>query len=408
MQHRKWTRRYFVLLIMSAMMLLAVSGCASSGELPPNETSQQDTQVDQQKQNDPASSGGISTTEIDPPVKTQEPEQSGAMEPEMQSGEVPAPGVSNEPADPVASDPAAEAPSVPEELIADTKPVDADLEDEAVALSSAPAAVSTTVSAVASGVLEKRNGDAVIDYSNTADGYVMVQHLVPSDARLKVQVKGPSTTYTYNLKAQEWTVFPLSDGNGAYQISIYKNVTGTKYAAVLSLSTQVALKDEFAPFLHSNQYVDYDHAPNTAAKAAELIGAVDDPLKQVEIVYDYVVKGMTYDKELAATVKSGYLPVLDSVLEKKTGICFDYAALMTGMLRSQGVPCKLVVGYAGSAYHAWISVWVDGSGWVDGVIWFDGASWQRMDPTFASSGNSSESILNYIGDGTNYTAKYFY
>ena len=117
---------------------------------------------------------------------------------------------------------------------------------------------------------------------------------------------------------------------------------------------------------------------------------------------------MTYDRELAATVKSGYLPVLDQVLEKKSGICFDYAALMTGMLRSQGVPCKLVVGFAGSAYHAWISVWSEENGWVDGVIYFDGHSWQRMDPTFASSGQQSRAIMDYIGDGKNYSAKYFY
>ena len=30
------------------------------------------------------------------------------------------------------------------------------------------------------------------------------------------------------------------------------------------------LIDEFAPFLHSNQYVDFDAAPATVAKAAEL------------------------------------------------------------------------------------------------------------------------------------------
>ena len=293
-------------------------------------------------------------------------------------------------------------------FIADTDEISVDIEDEAVALSSAPAAVSQQVSAVASGKLQKKNSDALIDYSNTSDGYVMVKYQKKTDLKLKVQVKGPATTYTYNLTPEEWTAFPLSDGNGSYQITVYKNVSGTKYAAVLSLSTKVTLKDEFAPFLHSNQYVDYDSAPNTVAKAKELIGEEKDTLKQVEIVYDYVVKGMTYDKELASTVKSGYLPVLDTVLEKKTGICFDYAALMTGMLRSQGVPCKLVVGYAGTAYHAWISVWVEGSGWVDGVIWFGGSAWQRMDPTFASSGQSSEAILDYIGDGENYTAKYFY
>jgi transglutaminase-like putative cysteine protease len=283
-----------------------------------------------------------------------------------------------------------------------------DLSDEAVALAQAPAALPTTATAVASGTLVKSNSDASIDYSNTADGYVMVRYTADTTLRLKAQVKGPTTTYTYNLTAKEWAAFPLSDGNGSYQISVYKNVSGSKYATVLSLSTAVTLTDEFAPFLRSNQYVDFDSAPKAVAKAAELTGGITDPLKKVAAIYDYVVKTLTYDSKLAATVKSGYLPDLDQVLDKKTGICFDYAALMTGMLRSQGVPCKLVVGYAGTAYHAWISVWSENTGWVDGVIFFDGTSWQRMDPTFASSGNSSASIMAYIGDGKNYTAKYFY
>ena len=125
-------------------------------------------------------------------------------------------------------------------------------------------------------------------------------------------------------------------------------------------------------------------------------------------VYDFVVKNFTYDKELAKTVQSGYLPVLDTVLSKKKGICFDYAAVMTGMLRSQGVPCKLVIGYAGTAYHAWISVYSVKDGWINSAVYFDGKNWQRMDPTFASSGKESAEILKYIGDGNNYTSKYFY
>ncbi len=154
--------------------------------------------------------------------------------------------------------------------------------------------------------------------------------------------------------------------------------------------------------------MDYAPAVNTVAKAQELTRDMTEPLKKVEAIYNFVVQNLTYDKQLAATVQSGYLPVLDTVLEKKSGICFDYAALMTGMLRSQGVPCKLVVGYAGSAYHAWISVWSQETGWVDGAIHFDGNSWQRMDPTFASTGKQSGSIMAYIGDGSNYAPKYFY
>lgn len=284
----------------------------------------------------------------------------------------------------------------------------ADLEDEMIALSDAPAALPTMLTSSAPGTLEKRNNKAVIDYSNTQDGYVMVQYTASTDKRLKAQVKGPTTTYTYNLTAGQWATFPLSDGNGTYQFVVYENIEGTKYACVLSQSHTVTLTDEFAPFLRPNQYVDYAPAVNTVAKAEELTRDITEPLKKVEAVYNFVVDSLTYDKQLAATVQSGYLPVLDTVLDKKSGICFDYAALMTGMLRSQGVPCKLVVGYAGSTYHAWISVWSQETGWVDGVIYFDGASWKRMDPTFASSGKQSQSIMAYIGDGSNYAPKYFY
>ena len=284
-----------------------------------------------------------------------------------------------------------------------------ELEDEAVAMAGLPAAaLSTGLQTVASGTLTKKNGKAVIDYSNTKDGYVMVQYTASTTKKLKAQVKGPTTTYTYNLTAGKWETFPLSDGNGSYQIVVYENTSGTKYASVLSVSTKVTLTDEFAPFLRPNQYVDYSVAPNTVAKAQELVAGKTETLDKVTAIYNYVVKNMTYDRVKAATVQSGYLPVLDTVLASKTGICFDYAALMAGMLRSQGVPCKLVVGYAGTVYHAWISVYSEKTGWVDGIIYFNGTSWQRMDPTFASSGKQSASIMQYIGNGSNYTTKYLY
>ncbi|MCI5499955.1 MAG: transglutaminase-like domain-containing protein [Clostridiales bacterium] len=282
-------------------------------------------------------------------------------------------------------------------------PLDVYLEDAPV-----PMVAPEILMPEASGVAVEKNDKAEIDYSNITDGYVMARFTAATEKRLKVQVAGPTTTYNYDLPAGNWVTYPLSDGNGSYKVMVLENTTGSKYAVVASVSFQVTLKDEFAPFLRPNQYVDYAAAPNTVAKAAELTQGVTDPLAKVEKVYSFVVKSLTYDKEKAQTVKSGYLPVLDTVLAEKKGICFDYAALMAGMLRSQGIPCKLVVGYAGTAYHAWISVWTEASGWVEGAIYFDGTTWQRMDPTFASSGKGSESIMKYIGDGSNYTVKYLY
>ena len=94
-------------------------------------------------------------------------------------------------------------------------------------------------------------------------------------------------------------------------------------------------------------------------------------------------------------------------MEAGTGICFDYASLMTALLRSQHIPTKLEVGYSGEAYHAWISVYLDEVGWVDNIIEFDGKDWSLMDPTLAAS-NSADSVKKYFGDGSNCTVKYSY
>ncbi len=286
------------------------------------------------------------------------------------------------------------------------------LGDEAVALAAAPP-VHDLLLPQHPGTRTEKNQKAEVDYSNAADGYVMVRFTAKSDRRLKAKVIGPVTEdgYQYNLTQGEWTTFPLSDGSGSYTVKVYEQADSGKYAVVLTAAFSVTLTDEFAPFLRPNQYVNYANAVNTVAKAQELAGGETEALKKVEKVYDFVVSHMSYDTALAQSVQSGYLPDLDKALASGKGICFDYAALMTAMLRSQGVACKLVVGYVGAqdpAYHAWISVWTQDEGWVDGVIFFDGLAWQRMDPTFASSGQGSAAIMQYIGDGTNYSARYLY
>ena len=259
----------------------------------------------------------------------------------------------------------------------------------------------------ASGLRESRCEDAVIDFSHTEDGYVMVRYTGETDQRLKVLIKGPQTVYAYNLPVDEWTTFPLSDGNGTYTVGVYCNVTGNKYAVVLTAQIEAEMTDEFAPFLRPNQYVNYADAPKTVTLGADLCADLEHPLEKVAAVYDYVVHRFSYDYEKAKTVTSGYLPELDQVLSEQQGICFDYAALMSAMLRSQQIPCKLVVGYAGDVYHSWISVWTEENGWIDGVIFFDGYAWRRLDPTFASSGEGDPEIMDFIQNGM-YKALYLY
>lgn len=283
--------------------------------------------------------------------------------------------------------------------------------DESVPLTGAPP-ISTVIMPVASGSATKAENSATIDYSNAKDGYVMVKWSGGGSPKLKVLITGPNTKeqYQYNLSADgSYNTFPLSDGNGSYSIGVYKQASGTQYTVVTTCTVSVQLSDEFAPFLRPNQYVNFNENSTAVAKAAELCKSCTTNLEKVEAVYNYVVNSLTYDTNKAATVQKGYVPNVDSVLAAGTGICFDYAALMSAMLRSQGVPIKLVVGYVGgSTYHAWINCWDENGGWVDEVIYFDGKEWKLMDPTFASSGKQSKRIMEYIGDGKNYKARFLY
>lgn len=280
-----------------------------------------------------------------------------------------------------------------------------DIQDEPVPL----AAASAVLTPSASGKVVYNGNNVIMDASNSNQGYVMVKY-AGSNSKVKVQItKASGTTYSYNINAKNaYEVFPLTEGNGAYSVKVFENLSGTKYAQVFSQDINVALANQFLPFLYPNQYVNFTAGSTTVKKGAEITKGITDDLKKVETIYDYVVDNITYDKAKAASVQSGYLPSVDSVLASKKGICFDYGAVMATMLRSQGIPSKLVVGYTGDVYHAWINIYTKESGWVDGMIFFDGKKWQLMDPTFASSAKKSESIMKYIGDGTNYKAKYVY
>ena len=140
-------------------------------------------------------------------------------------------------------------------------------------------------------------------------------------------------------------------------------------------------------------------------KAVDLAYTANNDLEVVESVYNYMIRNFTYDYDKAATVKSGYLPVVDEVFQSNTGICFDYASVMASMLRTQNIPTRLEVGYAGEDYHAWISVYIKDMGWVNGIIEFDGTTWNMMDPTFAST---SKTPKKFITDSSKYMTKYLY
>jgi len=286
-----------------------------------------------------------------------------------------------------------------------------DLEPHVIPLAQTPAAP-TLLLPVASGNRVDGNSKATIDHSNSSDGYIMVKWLTQTNKQIRVQLTRQSNTaevtYTYTIWPNGgFEVLPLSDGNGRYTINVFEQIDGDRYALAHGAVIDVNLKDEFAPFLRPNQFVNFDGDSDLVQRASEIISKDFDLLEKVSVVYSFVISYLSYDRDFANAVirgeHKGYIPDLDEVLIRRKGICFDYASLMTAMLRSQGVPTKLVIGFAGEVRHAWINVFSEETGWVDRVIFFDGENWTLMDPTFASTASNAAALQEFIGDGSNYT-----
>lgn len=260
----------------------------------------------------------------------------------------------------------------------------------------------------ADGVTVYQNDFASIDTSNTSQGYVMVKYNGTNE-KVKLQITCPDQScYTYLISDRgAYDTFPLTAGNGSYALQVLENVAGDTYTVSLAQSINVSIEDEFLPFLYPNQYVNFHTDSKAVSKGSDLEKDTYSDLDVVQNIYNYVIKNISYDTEKAQNVSYGYVPDIDDTLSSKKGICFDYAALMTSMLRSQNIPTKLEVGYSGDAYHAWISTYIDDKGWVDDIIQFNGNTWQIMDPTLAAT-NDSAAVKKYVGDGSHYVVKYTY
>ena len=244
-----------------------------------------------------------------------------------------------------------------------------------------------------------------IDTSGVYDGWVCAS--AESGSRMKFQVICGNATYNYDMSnTGKPSIFPLQSGDGQYKFRIMKNVQDKKYAEIHSVVCDVKLSDPFQPFLRPSDYANYSQNSRCVAKAAEITKGMTNDLAKIKAVYEYVCKTVKYDRQKAATVKSGYLPTPDETMATGKGICFDYASLAASMLRSQGIPTKVIFGYGSpdGLYHAWNMFYTKESGWVTVSYSINPSNWTRMDLTFSANGADGK----FIGDGGNYKDVYMY
>lgn len=290
-----------------------------------------------------------------------------------------------------------------------------DIRSETVTFSSAKTSsaeeksVKVTIPQIATGnftgakILE--NDIASVDISDAASGVVQVSYK-GSCSNVKVRITMGDNVYDYGLSGS--AVYPLQSGSGEYNVKVLENISGKTYAIALDESFSAEVSD-FSPYLLPTQYISFSQSDNCVKKAAELCAGCDSDAEKIAAIFKYVTDNISYDKQLAASVKSGYIPDPDSTLAKGTGICFDYASLFAAMCRSQSIPTKLVMGYIqGNMYHAWNEVYTKETGWVTLDLFIEKNKWNLLDPTFYASADNKSDAAEYMSDKDGYSAVYYY
>ena len=213
----------------------------------------------------------------------------------------------------------------------------------------------------ASGKTVKKDGKLTIDCSHMDQGYIMVKGK-QSSKRLKVQISTAGAKLNYDLNGEgNYEVFPLQFGSGKYQIALFENASGKKYAKEGTVKLNVKMPDELSCFLYPNQYVSYDENTACVQHATEMCKGMSDQKDIYKAVCNYVTSNFVYDFIKSVTVKPGQLPQIDECWTSKMGICQDLSAMTCAMLRSQGIPARLMIGTVGAnTYHAWVVAVVNG------------------------------------------------
>ena len=239
-----------------------------------------------------------------------------------------------------------------------------------------------------------------VDLSNVSTGVVGVSYNFEEGSKIKVLVEKDDVRYTYDLvNNEQYEYFPLQLGNGKYDISVLINTSGNNYKFLHRSSFNVNLDNSDKVFLASVQNISWDKEDEAIKLAAELTKELKTDNEKIQAIYNYVLSNFKYDYKKARTVVSNYVPNINETVKSNKGICYDYSSVIASMLRSQGIPTKLIKGYTKNVngYHAWNEVYDSES-----------KEWKVIDATYDSTIKFFSKKFEMFKENSDYTVKYEY
>jgi transglutaminase-like putative cysteine protease len=238
----------------------------------------------------------------------------------------------------------------------------------------------------------------MIDTSAIDEGTVTISYV--AEQRLKVLVEKDGQRLTYDLRNDGIAeTYPLQLGDGDYTIGVLVNTTGTKYKYVSKQTVRLELEDDKQVYLASVRDVNWNPDMDAITKANELTEGLKSDSEKIKKIYEYIVSSFRYDYNKLAALPSTYTPDIDNIYSSGKGICYDFSSVFAAMLRSQGIPAKLVKGYTPNVegYHAWNEVFDSEKG-----------EWIVIDTTYDAERKAAGRAYGMIKETAHYSKVYEY
>lgn len=128
--------------------------------------------------------------------------------------------------------------------------------------------------------------------------------------------------------------------------------------------------------------VEEDVVPGVAELARAITAEAPTTYDKVRALEDWMDDNITYTRAIDR-LAPGSDAVHHLLFESRVGFCEQIGTALVVMLRSLGIPARLVVGYVPGEYDGatgeWISRGTDAHAWAE--VFFPGVGWQGFDPT---------------------------
>lgn len=235
-----------------------------------------------------------------------------------------------------------------------------------------------------------------IDVFSLQAGTVTIGYDIRSSKkRHKLMIVKEDKVYTYDLDPMRTSeTFPLQSGGGTYEITLAEHKSGTTYRKLGTTSIDLPDSDADQVFLGSVQNVNWKESQKATALAAKLTATLKTDEDKAQAIHDYVMANIVYEDK---ATRVAYLPSVDDTLISGKGMCYDYASLMAVMLRSIGIPTKLVMGSTTyvTEYHAWNEIYLNGK-------------WVIVDSTVDAAYKQAGKSIPFAKEASKYTVQKVY